>query len=188
MPLYFLIHDAAAFHDQVEPALAAAWQQRSFAPCLRLCSALLPAVRSFAERYHTDPDGSLLDQAAHGLPFDRDCWRLLVSEVLLYGAVDIPELEIAPDTLLCLLAPDRVTRDLVPREQFVPIQQAHYGSRDLVFGGAFYRPEQAGYNDIADVARLAEYLARVDPQRWNAADLKLLPDTPEDVDREEELA
>src|SRR3954463_7212702 len=107
MPLYFLIHDAAVFHDQVKPALAAAWRQRSFAPCQRLCTVLLPSLQTFAERYHTATGDSLLEQAARGLPFDRDYWRLLVAEVLLYAALDIPEFEIAPDTLLCLLTPDR---------------------------------------------------------------------------------
>lgn len=187
MPLYFLLHDAATFHNQVKPALAAAWCQRSFTPCQELCAGLLPAVRAFGERYHTAPEESLLFQVVGGLHFGRDYWRLLVSEVLLYGAVEIPELEIAPDTLLCLLAPERFVTEAVPRERFVPIQQAHYGSRDLVFGGGFYRPEHAGYNDTDDVARLATYLAGIDPRRWNPADLHPMPDLTQDEDRAEEL-
>ena len=59
----------------------------------------------------------------------------------------------------------------LPREQRPPIRQAHEGSRDLTFGAAVYRPEYAGYNNAADVARLADYLGGIDPQRWTVADL-----------------
>ena len=57
------------------------------------------------------------------------------------------------------------------RESLPPILQAHRGSRDLTFGAAVYRPEHAGYNNAADVARLADYLAAVRPEHWTPADL-----------------
>jgi hypothetical protein len=122
-----------------------------------------------------------------GLSFDRACWRHLVGEVLLYGAAELPELEIAPETLCCLLAPEPYREGIVPRERLAPIQQAHYGARDLVFGGGYYRPEHAGYNDSDDVARLAAYLAAVDPTRWRVADLANLREMTDETERLEEL-
>src|SRR5271167_3067506 len=113
MPLYFLLLDHAAFHQRLRPALAASWRQRSFEPCRPICAELLPAALAFAERYHTGRDGLLLAQVADGLP----------------------EMQTAPDSLGALLAPDRVDQEACPRDRFAPIQQAHYGARDLVFGG-----------------------------------------------------
>ena len=72
MPLYFLLHDAARFHEALRPALAEAWRRRSFEPCRALCSALAPAAVGFAERYHTGHDESLLARVTRGaVPFDR---------------------------------------------------------------------------------------------------------------------
>src|SRR5687768_7263165 len=106
MPLYFLLHDARRFHQEIRPALAEAWRRRSFDPCGALAAALAPAAADFAERYHTGPDEPLLAHVGRGLPFDRDCWRLLAGEVLLYAAVSVPDIQTAPDTLRCLLAPE----------------------------------------------------------------------------------
>src|SRR5262249_9087900 len=111
----------------------------------------------------------------------------LVGEVLLYSAAEVPELQTVPDTLCCLLAPERYQEGEVPRERFAAIQQAHFGTRDLVLGGAYYRPEQAGWNDRADVLRLADYLAAVDPDRWRSPELLALPDVPDLEEAEEEL-
>src|SRR5262249_9154877 len=145
MPLYILLHDAGPFHQMIRPALAGAWRRRSFEPCRPLCAALTPTALTFAERYHTGRDEPLLAQVAREVvPFDRDFWRLLAGEVLLYGAASVPELLTAPDTLGHLLAPG---------QEDSPIRQAHFGARDLIFGGGFYRPDAAGWNDADDVAR-----------------------------------
>jgi hypothetical protein len=177
MPLYFLQHDAERFHQEIRPALSATWRRRGFEPARALCAALAPAAVAFAERYHTGHDEPLLVAVAGGksVPFDRDVWRLLVGEVLLYGAASVPELLTAPDTLLRLLAGEEA------------IRQAHQGTHRLVFGGGFYRPDAAGYNDMPDVARLAEYLAGVDTARWGVADLAGLRDFADDEERTEEL-
>jgi hypothetical protein len=178
MPLYFLVHDAAPFHQAVRPPLSQAWRCRSFVPCRPLCQALAPAALSFAERYHTGPEDSLLVQLAHSpRPFDRDLWRLLVGEVLLFGAAAVPEFQTAPETLAWLLAPGQET---------APIHQAHFGSRRLVLGG-FYRPAAAGWNDATAVARLAEYLGGIDADDWTVARLAGLPEFAEEDDRAEEL-
>jgi hypothetical protein len=187
MPHYFMRHDASRFQQLVVPALAASWRQRSFAPCRRLCEALLPVAQAFTDRYGTGPGELLLRQVGNGLPFNRDFWHGLVGEVLLFGATEVPRLPVAPDTLCCLLAPDQYRQEAIPREWFALIQQAHFGNRELIFGGGFYRPEQAGYNPAADVARLAEYLGQIDPERWTVADLRELCDVAND-DRAEELA
>ena len=167
---YFLVLDCDCFERAVRPPLAAAWRERSFGPCRDLCANLLPSARAYAERYHTGSDEPLLAKVAAGLPFDRTYWRSLVGEVLLFTAVEIPEFQTCPDTLCYLLAPGACDAGL-SREQLPQIRQAHEGSRDLTFGAAVYRPEHAGYNNAADLARLADYLAGIDPARWKVADL-----------------
>jgi hypothetical protein len=187
---YFLVLEGSWFEGQARPALADAWRRRSFEPARLLCAALAPAAEAFARRYHTGPAESLVTGVADGLPFDRDFWRLLVGEVLLVGAADIPEFQTSPDTLACLLAGDVYlagTADRLPLPQLPRVLQAHRGSRDLTFGAAVYRPGAAGYNDVADVARLAAYLEGVRPQLWKAEDLKAHRDLAGDDERAEEL-
>lgn len=171
MPLYFLLLDAAQFHERIRPALAACWRQRSFDPCRALAEELTPAIEAFGQRYHARGDVSLLMKARLGLPFDRDYWTLLAGEALLYAAAAMPEIEVAPETLCCLLAPERYRQERGPREQLSWVEQTYYGSRDLCFGGRFYRPEDAGINDGNDVVRLTAYLDNIDPQKWSAVDL-----------------
>jgi hypothetical protein len=182
---YFLLLDGTTFEGEVRPALASSWRQRSFEPCRTLCAALAPAARAYAERYHTGGE-SLVVLAAGGLPFDRGFWRLLAGEVLLVAAADIPEFQTAPDTLCRLLAPGWDSSADLPRQRRPPVLQAHQGSRDLTFGAATYRPEFAGCNNVADVARLAAYLASVRPEEWTTAPLADLPGDEED--RADELA
>ena len=188
MAIYFLLLDAHRFHQDIVPALAACRRQRSFRPCQELCAALTPEADAFRERYYAGSEEPLLCQVGRGLPFDRDLWRLLVGEVLLYTAAEIPEIQTAPDTLRHLLAADHPRDAFISREHFSPIDQVHFGTRDLVFGPAYYRPESSGCNDAADVERLAAYLDTVDPARWSAGELEGLPGLESLEDREEELA
>lgn len=185
MPLYFMVHDAAFFQEQLRPALTASWQQRSFEPCRSLCQTLTPMARAFMEKYHIQ-DAPLLFQIAQGVHFDRDYWRLLVSEVLLLGAAEVPQLQTAPDTLTWLLAPGQPSAESISRASLVPIQQAHYGTRDLVLGG-FYRPESAGYNNREDVARLADYLSSCDSACWTIEALRPFRTNSDDNDLIEEM-
>src|SRR5262249_41971766 len=94
---------------------------------------------------------------------------------------------IAPETLCCLLAPEIYRQESVPRTCFAPIQQAHFGTRELLFGTRCYRPEQAGYNDTDDVARLRLYLAPQDPDQLTIADLADLREITDEDERQEEL-
>lgn len=187
MPDYYLLLDAGYFHGQAQPALAESWRRRSFAPCRDLCLGLLPRARQFSERYWIADQETLLERAAAGLPFDRSIWRLLAGEVLLYAAADLPEIQTAPETLLLLLEPARYAQGPVARDCDSPIEQAHYGARDLRFGPAFYRPEHAGTNNASDVVRLAGYLSAVETNRWTPADLTALRGAPTAADRIEEL-
>jgi hypothetical protein len=187
MPLYFHLLDERTFVAQISPALAASWQARSFEPCRELCTELLPSSASFAERYHLGPEESLLKKVLSGLPFDRNYWRLFVGEILLFAAAEIPEIQTAPESFCCLLEPERYQEENTPRVRFAAVQQAHYGSRDLVFGNAPYRPDHAGWNNHADVARLARYLASLDPEQWTVAGLSALREVADDEDRAEEL-
>lgn len=90
------------------------------------------------------------------LRFSRDAWRLLVGEVLLVTAAEMPEL---PELsgLETVLAPGRAEA-----------HQALHGSRELRFGAAVYRPGRAGLNDADDVSRLAAWLGAVRPEAWTA--------------------
>lgn len=185
---YFLMLDAAAFEGRARPALAASWRQRSFDPCRSFCAELIPAARAYAERYHVGADKPLLALIADGIPFDRACWRALIGEVLLFTAVEIPEFQTCEETLCRLLAPEHYRDKVDQRARLAPIQQVHRGTRDLTFGAAVYRPEHAGYNNAADVTRLADYLSSVRLEDWTPADLTGLREANDKAEREEELA
>lgn len=163
MPLYLLALDGQLFEQRLRPALAAAWRRHSFAPCQQMCAELLPHARAFADRYHVG-DEPLLQRVAAGLTFDRDFWRFLVGELLWFGAEEIPELQITPAALCHLLAPGHGAGD-TERDRYASIQQVYFGSRDLCFGGGYYRPDHAGYNAADDVQRLNAYLQALEPER-----------------------
>jgi hypothetical protein len=187
MPVYYMLFDAEWFSRKMTPALAASWRLRSFEPCRALCAELAATARAFMETFHTGREEPLLCKVAQGLPFDRQFWQLLVGELLLYAASEIPEIQIAPDTLCCLLAPETYRQGLVSRACFAPIQQAHFGARELVLGARCYRPEHVGYNDPDDVTRLSNYLAAQNPDEWTLAGLAELRDIGDDEERQEEL-
>ena len=187
MAEYFLCLDAEMFLRRIRPAFADSWRQRSFDPCRSLCMELLPAAQEYTQRYHLGEEETLLSRVIAGLPFDRAYWRLLVGEVLLFSSNEIPEFPSNAETLCSLLAPEHHCRTDLSREQFAPIHQVLRGSRDVTFGIAVYRPDHAGYNDPADVARLADYLASVQPERWTVDDLEPLRDVADD-ERADELA
>jgi hypothetical protein len=187
LPSYFYLLDERTFVEQIRPALAAGWQRRSFEPCRELCRQLLPAAKAFADRYHLGSEEPLLSQVVRGLPFDRHFWRLLAGEIFLFSAAEIPEIQTAAESFCCLLEPKRYQEAHTPREQFAPIQQVHYGSRDLVFGTAYYRPDHAGWNDHADVGRLVSYMTSLDPSQWTIAGLAPLRELDGDQERAEEL-
>src|SRR4051794_29296260 len=84
---YFLVLPADLFEQQIRPALTRSRQQRGFAPCRDLCRSLLPAARAYRERYQAGSAEPLLEQAARDLAFDRDLWKHLVGELLLFAAV-----------------------------------------------------------------------------------------------------
>src|SRR6516162_6084781 len=137
--LYFFLWEQVPFVERIKPALATSWQERSFVPCRDLCRDLIPHAKIFTERYRLGEDPLILNQVAEGLPFERHYWRCLVGEILMVGAAEIPEIETAPDSLTCILAPERYREEITPRGCFAPVQQAHFGTHDLVFGTAFYR-------------------------------------------------
>jgi len=196
---YFLVLDAAAFEEHICPPLGRSWRLRSFEPCRQLCRGLEPAARSYRERFHTGDLDHVLTLVAGGMPFDRTCWRQLVGEVLLFTALEIPEFQLPADTLCCLLARDlyragqagapagETLTYLGTRDQFLPIQQALWGTRDVTLGSAVYRPDHAGLNTPLDVKRLAGYLESLDPDNWTVADLTDLREVEDDDERAEEL-
>jgi hypothetical protein len=185
---YFLLLKREPFEDEIRPALAAAWRGRSFEPCRAVCAGLIGAAEAFAQRYHTGAQEPFVARVASGLRFDRDFWRMLTGEILLVAASDIPEFQTCPQSLCCLLCPEMYASGMAhtpTRPDQPPVLQAHHGSRDLTFGPAVYRPDAAGYNNAADVARLAEYLSCVRPKDWRREQLHDLQD---DAEQAEELA
>ena len=105
----FLSFPPTCSRAQIRPALTRSRRLRSFEPCRALCQSLIPAARAYRERYHAGSAEPLLEQAARDLPFDRDWWKQLVGEILLFAAVEIPEFQLAADAWCCLLAPDCTT-------------------------------------------------------------------------------
>jgi len=187
MPLDFLLLESSWFDRQLKPALAASWRQRSFQPCQALCMELAGAARRFADTYHISLKGSTLFAVVAGMPYDPNVWRCLVGELLLYSAVELPEIQTAPATLSRLLAPNCPPSPTGQRETFASIQQAHFGSRDLMFGAAFFRSEQVGLNNQVDVRRLADYLVSLSPDAWTTADLAAFTELADEEERTAEL-
>ncbi len=112
----------------------------------------------------------------------------MAGELIVLGCDEMPLVQTAPATLSCLLAPERYRAGDAPRPAFAPIEQIHFGSRDLRFGGAFYRPEHAGFNDADDVARLLHYMDTIDPAGWTETMLEPMAELATAAERSEELA
>jgi hypothetical protein len=183
---YFLVHDRSVFEESLRPALAAAWQQRSFAPCLAVGRQWLAVAHDYVRRYHVQPAGIVLFQLEQGLLFDRNLWRTLAGELILFAAREVPEIPRHVDTLLSLLAPS--PSEDVPRSERPAIHQALYGSRDLSFGSALYRPLYTGYNNAGDVARIADYLASIRQEEWSNAYFPALAGLETEEERADEIA
>jgi hypothetical protein len=182
---FFYLLPANEFHGHIRPALTASWQQHSFAPCRELCTEILPRANAFREKAASADEQPLLSEVARGIAFDRTLWKLLVGEILMYSAAETPFLEFVC-AALCRLHGEAAPES-TQRAEFTPILQVHFGAQDLRFGGGFYRPEHAGFNDTPDVPRLASFLEEIDPGAWDPALLEGLPGCESAEDREEEL-
>ena len=174
---YFYLLNRNWMQARLRPALAESWRRRNFAPCADLCQQLV-AVKPI-------PDAALIRLVPHTLAYDRTRWHALVGELLIFGAEAMPRLPFLLESLCYLLAPQRVSADPSERHSRTPIEQCYHGTRDLRFGGGWYRPDHAGWNDVDDVQRLLAFLRRIDPSGWSATALIHLPD---DAERTEELA
>jgi len=181
MLLYFYLLERSFFQRLMSPVIAESLRQRSFAPCVGLCRAVL-------ERAPSAPADALVRAVPSGLSFHRDYWHGLIGECLVLGASDVPRLQTTAETLCCLLAPAHYRAGERSRRDFAPIQQAHLGTRDLVFGAGFYRPDNAGWNAQEDIERLLAYFRTIDPSRWQPEDLTPMPDFNDDAERAEEIA
>jgi hypothetical protein len=180
MFLYFYLLEEAFYHEVMVPTLTEALRRRAFEPCWELCRRLI-------DKSSLVPGDALVRRIPTGFRFARAFWHALIGECLLYGAVDIPRLEIASASLLCLLAPAHGGEPDPPRAAYTPIEKCLYGTRDLAFGGGYYRPDFAGFNNAADVEELTLYLETVDPAQWQPGDLQRLVDCANDEERALEL-
>jgi hypothetical protein len=187
MPHLFYPIDAGFFHQRIQPVLARCRRARSFAVGRSLFVELLPRVKEYHASYHGLGGPTLVEQAAQGLSYDPAIWRAVAGEVLLFAADQLPLLNLSLTGLCCLLAGSMEAGLESARPRFAPIQQVLFGSRDLLFGGSCYRPDVAGYNDLADVARLVVYLKTIDPGAWQPADLMAMKVLPDDEEQVEEL-
>jgi len=171
---YFYLLNGTWFAEQMQSALAESWRRRSFAPCERLCRELAAGA----------PDDAVVRLVLASLPYDRTRWHALVGECLIYGAETMPRLAVAPDALCCLLAPERLGADPAMTAARSPIEQLHFGTRELRFGGGRHRPDHIGWNDAADVERLLMYARTVDPQSWSASELAPLHELIDEAEEE----
>jgi hypothetical protein len=182
MLLYFYLLGATFFHARMGPALAESRRRRSFVPCRELCAEVVRRA------LQPPPEDTVLRQVTHGLAYAPEVWDTLAGELLVYGCDAMPQVETAPATLCCLLAPGQYLAGDAGRADFAPIQQVHFGTRDLRFGGAFYRPDHAGCNDEHDASRLLTYLESVEIGAWSEAMLQAMTEFARVDEREEELA
>lgn len=178
--LYFFLLPAPLFRTRLVPSLTCCVRQRNFGPSRDLLAELLAGTRDI-------PADSLLRSVTTHTPFDRRTWRALVGEFLVHAATDIPRIATAPEALGCLLAADCLPPGDRLRNSWPPIWQAYLGSRDLEFGGSFYRPDAAGWNDTDDVRRLRDYLGALDTSTWRADALLPLAELSTAEERLEEL-
>src|SRR5687768_9516905 len=132
MATYFLVHERAFLEDGLRPALTAAWQRRSFAPCLALCRQWRDAALDYAAAAAVKTDDLLLLRI-DAIDFDRALWRALVGELLLVAACAMPEFPTRLETLGWLLAGEPGPADLADRPRLHPLHQALVGSKDLRF-------------------------------------------------------
>jgi hypothetical protein len=165
---YFMLIPAERF-ERLGGVLRACRLERSFRPAVELCRSLGESAQPFVQR---EPDGliePLTLAVAGGMPFTPERWRLLLGELLLLSAAELPQIETPLEAFAPLIGVELAEK----RADFAPIQQAIAGSRDLCLG-ACYRPEHAGWNDLADVRRLAGWLASIDHSGWDAMKLTLV--------------
>jgi len=174
MPLYFMVHDAERFGALICPALAASWQRRSIEPLQSLQFELREDFERFATENRIRREELILLGLQPQAPFNRDIWRTVAGEVLLAAAADVPEIPDVEETLVKILGEDP------------SIRQAYHGSRGLCFGGAWYRPDHAGYNATDDVVRLANWLTSIDLDRFQ--DKLSGPSQTDENEQQEELA
>jgi hypothetical protein len=163
---YFFLLPSDRFHQLIIPALAACWRHGSFTPARNLCpkSGFLAASNLSTAR----SDCLDLNHGSRNVPFRRDLWKLLVTEALIANAVELPQIETPLDSYADILGQEPAEERL----QFSPIQRAILGSRDLVFGGGYYRPDAVGWNNVDDVDWLADWLAQINTSAWDASLLK----------------
>jgi hypothetical protein len=163
---YFLPISASLFEELLVPALSQSRKQRSFGPVLGICRDFAARARILVQHAGSETIPPVTLQVPDGLAFRRGSWSLLAGELLLLAAAELPQIEAPLESLASVLDQPLSTA----RGSFPPIQQAIAGSRDLWFGGS-YRPQSAGWNDVADVGRLASWLASVDRDSWSAGKL-----------------
>jgi len=176
---YFYLIERDCFCRQIVPALNSSWQDRNLQKITELRQKLAeqPDRKIFGGR--GESERMEVCRPIDGAGFRSDLWRLIVAEILLFAASELPELETPLESWAGLLGQELEER----RGRFTPIQKAVLGTHDLNFG-CFYRPENAGWNDCNDVRELAGWLRTLNPEKWTADTLTRVPAE----DRDEELA
>src|SRR5262245_31084153 len=99
MANYFMVHDAARFHDLIAPALATSALRRDFAASRAICAELSHDMTAFSERFRVRLEDCIWPRVCNGLAYDRHRWTALAGELFLFAAVEIPEITTAPEQL-----------------------------------------------------------------------------------------
>jgi len=154
MSQYFFVHDYERYHGLIAPALANSALRRDFAPCRECCVQLKSHLTTFAQRYRLRLEDCVWPRILNGMKYDRRLWTTFAGELLLFGAMDVPEIATASEELTQFLGNCEL------------IRQMHDGTRDIKFGHRVYRPDAAGLNDRDDVVRIATLLGGLETAQW----------------------
>jgi hypothetical protein len=174
---YFYLIPKEKFQDRLVPAITSSWRSRNINDLAQFRRQLVAGSGGRAEdnpRWLSD-----LQLGTKSRAFRPEVWRILVAEVLLSASAELPEIETPLESWARLMGQDLAESRL----QFSPVQQAILGARDL-FLGSYYRPENSGWNDYADVRQLSAWLRTLHQETWRAEALTHVPTG----DQEEELS
>lgn len=155
------------YERELAPVLAECRMARSFAPIGKLGEQYVRAMWQVVRAEELGLNNPFFRNRHGLLPFSVAIWRMLVGEVLLAAAADVPILE-TPLEIFAMLLQQPLASE---RCRFSPIQRAILGASDLTIGGFAYRPDHAGFNNSVEVIALAGWLQQVDPVAWRLDNL-----------------
>ena len=165
---YFYLIPEERFQDLLIPAITSSWQKRNINDLAQFRCQLVAESGGRADDSPQLLSGLQLGRKSRA--FRPEVWRILVAEILLLASAELPEIDAPLESWARLIGQELAEW----RIQFSPIQQAVLGARDL-FLGCYYRPENAGWNDYANVCEISASLRTLHPKSWQPEALKHIP-------------